>query len=149
MNIRKLIKEQIEKVFNEQDSSESMFGDAVTNIETQLQKDLDNVGNIIKTQQVDIKNKDNEIKTDLQLKSKLDAQNPHKKGLEREIPEKQKDFEVRKKQLQNLEDAQKGLMSAQKEIGKQKIEMEKQAKLSATGGKQTPSSILPSLESPI
>lgn len=151
MDIRKIIKETIERVFKEQEDGgmDSMLGDTITNIETQLQGDLDNIGNIIKTQQVDIKNKDNEIKSDLQLKSNLDAQNPHKKGLEREVPEKQKDFVIRKKQLKDLEDAQKGLSAAQKEIEKQKIDMETKAKSSPKAGETKTSSTLPSLESPI
>lgn len=150
MDIRKIIRETVERVFQEQgEGGDSMFGDSLMNIDDQLAKDQENVALIIKTQQIDMKNKDNEIKSDLQLKSKLDAKNPHKKGLEREIPEKQKDYEDRKKQLKDLEDAQKGLEAARKEIQKQKLDMEKQSQTSKVGEKEAPASNLPSLESPI
>lgn len=146
MDIRKIIREQVERLINEADANGGgMFDGALGNIDDIITKDLENVETIIKTQQIDIKNKDNEIKTDMQLKSKLDATSPHKKGLEREIPEKQKDYEVRKKQLKDLEDAKKGLETAKKEIDKQKIDLAKQAAKN-NGGK---SSALPSLESPI
>lgn len=146
MDIRKIIREEIGKIFEQE---ESMFGNALTDIDAQLQGDLDNVGLIIKTQQQDIKNMDTQIKGDLNTKSKLDAKNPHKKGLEREIPERQKDMVDRKKQLKNLEDAKKGLEAARIEIQKQKLDMEKQAKQSKPGEQQKPESSLPSLESPI
>lgn len=149
MNIRKLIREEIRKVLNEEDGSESLFGGAIGNIEAQLQDDLENVTGIINTQQTDLKNKDNEIKADLQLKSKLDAKNPHKMGLEREVPEKQKDYEVRKKQLKNLEDAKKGLITAKAEIEKQKMDMEKSAKSAKPGAAEEIPSVLPTLQSPI
>lgn len=146
MNIRKIIREQIYKVL-EQDTND-IFGSTLQNIQTQLQGDLENVGSIIKTHTTDIKNLDNQIKSNLQLKSKLDAKNPHKKGLEREIPETQKDYENRKKQLKDLEDAKRGLEDAQKEIQKQKIELEKN-QATAKKGEEKPQSNLPSLESPI
>lgn len=153
MNLRKIIREQISQVFREDDATDgSLFGGALTDIGGQLQKDLDNVGAIITTHQTDMKNMDNQIKADLQLKSKLDAKNPHKKGLEREIPEEQKEYEQRKKQLKDLIDAQAGLSDAQKEIEKQKLDMEKQTKSagqSQSGADQSTPSVLPSLQSPI
>lgn len=149
MNVRKIIQETIARLFEEEGVADSMFGDTLTNIDGQLAKDQENVALIVKTQQTDLKNKDNEIKSNLQLKSKLDAKNPHKKGLERELPEMQKDYETRKKQLKDLEDAQKGLEDARKEIQKQQMDLEKQAKTSKVGEKEKPASNLPSLESPI
>lgn len=154
MDIRKLIREEVEKILKEQDATgDSLFGGAIGNIETELQKDLTNVGAIISTQQIDMKNRDNEIKANLQLKSKLDAKSPHRKGLERQLPEDQKDFEIRKKQLKDLQNAQVGLTTAQKEIQKQKLDMEKQtaqaASKSTATSKKTISSVLPTLQSPI
>lgn len=147
MNIRKIIREQVEKLF--EDDNQNVFGDTLANIQTQLTNDLENVDKIITTQNTDVKNLDNQIKSNLQLKGKLDAQNPHKKGLEREIPDTQKDFEKRKKQLKDLENAKKGLQNAQSEINKQKLELQKQTNQSNPGEKNNSSSILPSLESPI
>jgi len=147
MNVRKIVKEELRKLFEQND--ESMFGNALTDIDSQLQSDLSNVDVIIKTQQQDIKNMDTQIKGDLNTKSKLDAQNPHKKGLEREIPERQKDFVNRKKQLKDLEDAKKGLENARIEIQKQQTDIQKQLQQNKSGQPQKPESNLPSLESPI
>lgn len=154
MDIRKFIREEVERMLQEQDvADDSLFGGAIGNIEAELEKDLTNVSAIINTQQIDMKNRDNEIKANLQLKSKLDSKNPHRKGLESQLPEDQKDFELRKKQLKDLQNAQLGLTSAQKEIQKNKLEMEKQAKQStsqsASTGQKTIPSVLPSLQSPI
>lgn len=152
MNLRKIIREEISRVFQEDDTTGGLFGDTLNNIGDELQTDLDNVGTIIKTQQLDIQNMDNQIKSDSQLKSKLDANNAHRKGLEREIPERQKDYEVRKKQLKDLKDAQKGLQDAQQDIANQQNDLEKQSQQtgqsSSTNGTQT-ISVLPSLQSPI
>jgi hypothetical protein len=149
MNIRKIIREELSRLFEDDAADGSLFGGALTDISSELEKDLANVGIIIKTHQTDMKNMDNQIKSDLQLKSKLNAQDPHKKGLEREIPEKQKDYEVRKKQLKDLEDAQKGMSAAQKEIEKQKLDLEKQSSQSQSGQADSTPSVLPSLNSPI
>jgi len=149
MNIRKIIREAIYNMFEQEDDMNALFGNTLQGIQTQLQNDLENVDKIITTQQTDVKNLDNQIKANLQLKSKLDAQNPHKKGLEREIPENQKDYEKRKKQVKDLEAAKKGLQDAQKEIEKQKAELAKKTAETKKGAKERPESNLPSLESPI
>lgn len=149
MNIRKIIREAIYNMFEQEDDMNALFGNTLQGIQTQLQNDLENVDKIITTQQTDVKNLDNQIKANLQLKSKLDAQNPHKKGLEREIPETQKDYEKRKKQVKDLENAKKGLQDAQKEIERQKAELAKKTAETKKGAKEGPESSLPSLESPI
>lgn len=147
MNLRKIIREELNRMLEANEANP--IDNIVQNIQTQLTTDLKNIDAIISTQQLDVKNKDNQIKANLQLKSKLDATNPQKKGLEREIPEDQKDYEKRKKQLKDLEDAKKGMEAAKKEIEKQKMDMEAQAELDAKSGKKAPESNLPSLESPI
>lgn len=150
MNIRKLIREEIKKVIFEDETGMSpILGSTLDDITGQLTGDLTNVGTIISTQKIDLQNKDNEIKTDLQLKSKLDANNPHKKGLDREIPEKQKDYEARKKQLKDLETAQKGMEAAKEKIAKQSLDLEKQSAQSntSTTSNNTTPSVLPSLGS--
>jgi hypothetical protein len=146
MNIRKIIREQVNKVFED----DSLFGDTLDSIQTQLQGDLKNVDNIIQTQNVDMKNMDNQIKANLLLKGKLDAQSPHKKGLEREIPETQKDYIKRQKQLKDLEVAKKGMEDAQTQINKQKIDLQNQTtQQNKPGAEKETSSVLPSLKSPI
>jgi len=150
MNLRKIIKEQISRVFQEEDMGfDSAIGGAIGSIEGELANNMIGINDIIKTQTTDIKNQDNEIKANMQLKSKLDASSPEKKGLEREIPEAQKDYEKRKKQLKDLEDTKKGLEKAQSEIEKQKLELQKQTSNSTKSTEQGPISNLPSLESPI
>jgi chromosome segregation ATPase len=152
MNLRKIIREQISRILEEADVTgiNSVVDDTLGNIGTQLTNDLQNVDSIIKTHQIDLKNKDSQIKTNLQLKSKLDAANPEKKGLERQIPEDQKDLERRRKQLKDLEMAQKGIVDAQSEIEKQRLELQKQtATQSNNPGEAQSDSVLPSLESPI
>lgn len=153
MNLKKIIREQISLVLNENDitGTNSVVDDTINNIGIQLTSDLQNVDTIIKTQQIDLKNKDNQIKANLQLKSKLDAAAPEKKGLERQIPEDQKDLEKRKQQMKDLEDAKKGMQTAQSEIEKQKIELARQAKMQVKTTQNTSKtpSVLPSLQSPI
>ncbi len=151
MDLRKIIKEEIERILREDDmnADSSVIDGVLVNIEDQLAQDLENINKIYQTQNLDLKNKDNEIKANLQLKSKLDATSPQKKGLEREIPEDQKDYEKRKKQLKDLELAKKGMESAKSEIEKQKIELEKQNNQTKSGQKQSPITVLPSLQSPI
>lgn len=151
MNLRKIIREQISRILEDDVTGiNSVVDDTLGNIGTQLTNDLQNVDTIIKTHQTDLKNKDNQIKTNLQLKSKLDATNPEKKGLERQIPEDQKDFERRKKQLTDLENAKKGIISAQSEIEKQRIELQKQSAAKKNKPGEAPlDSVLPSLQSPI
>ena len=146
MDIRKIIREEIQRLFNEVDNTGGMFSGALKNIGTELGTDLKNVKAIIATHQTDIHNMDNQIKSDSQLKSKLDQNNPHRKGLEREIPEKQKDFQNRKKQLKDLQNAEKGLGDAQSKIEKQQISMKIQ---DANGGKKAVQSVLPTLPSAI
>jgi septal ring factor EnvC (AmiA/AmiB activator) len=150
MNLRKIIREQISRVFQEEDMGiNSAIGGTIGNIEDELANNLLGVNDVIGTQTIDLKNKDNEIKSNMQLKSKLDATSPHKKGLEREIPDAQKDYEKRKKQLKDLEDTKKGLEKAQGEIQKQRLELQKQTSKSSKGTKEAPASVLPSLGSPI
>ena len=148
MNIRKIIQEEISKLFAEQE--DSMFGGVLKNIGDELDTDLSNVDNIVKTNTTDLNNKDNEIKANLLLKSKLDSTSPQKKGLEIEIPASQKDYDQRKKQLQDLENAKKGMEVAKGEITKQKAEIDKQkTQQQLKTGKSQISSVLPSLPSPI
>ena len=150
MDIRKIIREQMQIVFEDDAIVNSgLFGGALNNINSQLDADLDNVGKIINTQQIDIKNKDNEIKSNSQLQSKLDQTSPKKIGLTRELPEDKKQLDIKKKQLKDLQDAKKGITDAQKEIEKQQSDMQKKAKSNPNPNGSQTSSVLPSLQSPI
>lgn len=149
MSIRKIIREIISRVMDE--AEQDVVGGALDDIGAQLDADLQNVNDIVKTQQTDIKDFDNRLKAKLQLKGKLSPTTPERKGLEREIPVAQQDYEKRKLQLKDLENARTGIQAAHAEIEKQKQELQKQATItSQVSGKQNGSgSVLPSLESPI
>lgn len=149
MKIRKLINEIIEKLLEETD----VLNGALNNIGTQLDSDLQYVDDIVKTQQIDISDTDNRLKAKLQLKSKLNPSSAERKGLEREIPEAQKDYEKRKIQLKNLEATKQGMMNAQAELEKQRERIKKQnsinSKITNKQQNQSTGSVLPSLKSPI
>jgi hypothetical protein len=155
MNIRKIIREQISRVFKEADASDSILGGAVSDIGTMLQKDIDNINNIIDTQRTSLRNDKVVYKQDNQKKNAIspkigDIDNPEKKGLEREMPLRNQLNHSKEKQVKDLEDAQKGLVAAQSDLEKKRLEIEKQAaQQEKTSGKSTTPSILPSLESPI
>lgn len=146
MKIRNLIREVISRVIHEEDILGGDISGTIKDIGSQLDLDLKNMDNIVKTQKADLNNTDNQIKSKLQLRSKLTATSPERKGLEREVPEAQKGLKIKQQQLKDLENAQKGMSQAKIEIEKQRQEMQKQA---ISGGKTTTSNILPSLQSPI
>ena len=110
---------------------------------------LDNVDSIIQTQTTDLKNTDSEIKSKLQLRSKLNQNSPERKGLEREVPEAQKGLKVKEKQLKDLETTKTNIAQAKSELEKKQQELEKQAMTSKMSKKSSTSSVLPSLQSPI
>jgi len=149
MNIRSLIKEVITRVIHEEDVLGGDISGTIKNIGDQLSQDLDNVDSIIKTQSIDLKNTDSEIKSKLQLRSKLNQNSPERKGLEREVPEAQKVLKIKEKQLKDLETTKNNILQAKSEIEKQNQELEKQTIKSKMGKKTSTTSVLPTLNSPI
>ena len=157
MKIRNLIREIISRVIHEEDALDGGITGTIDNIGSQLDIDMQNVDKIINAQKGDLNNTDNQIKSKLQLKTKLTPTSPERKGLEREVPEAQKALRIKQQQLKDLEDAQKGMTQAKTELEKQRQEMEKQSQINATlAAKQgvkpsgsSSSSVLPSLSSPI
>lgn len=145
MKLRKIIREQISTILNEAEHSSTE--DIFAGIGQQIANDIENINKIITTQNQDMKNADNEYKANYQLKSKLNADNPQKAGLERELPVKQKDIVKRKQQLKDLQDAQKGLQQAQDELDKKQKELDQMK--AQKNGEEAPESSLPSHESPI
>lgn len=155
MNIRKIIREQISRVFQEEDASNDILGGAVADIGTMLQRDIENINGIINTQSTSLKNDKITYKQDNQKKGAISAKigdidNPEKKGLEREMPLRNQLNQSKEKQIKDLEVAQKGLNTAKTDLEKKQLEIEKQAQQQAknTGKTSTPS-VLPSLQSPI
>jgi septal ring factor EnvC (AmiA/AmiB activator) len=149
MNIRSLIKEVITRVIHEEDVLGGDISGTIQNISTQLSNDLKNVESIIDTQKIDFTNDTNKVKSKLQLKSRLNQNTPERKGLEREVPESQKELKVKEKQLKDLETTKNNIVQAKSEIEKQSQELEKQSMVSKMGKKASTPSVLPSLNSPI
>lgn len=159
MDIRKIIREEISRMFQEEDATlntgNDVLGGAMNDIGAMLQKDIDNIAGIVNTQTTSLKNDQAVYKQDNQKKNTIsnkigDIDNPEKKGLEREMPLRNQLNIAKDKQLKDLVAAQKGLVAAQSDLQKKQAEIEKQAQqqAKATGKTSTPS-ILPSLQSPI
>ena len=154
MNIRKIIREEISRVFRE-DASDDILGGAVNDIGTMLQGDIENINGIIDTQKTNLTNDKLVYKQDNQKKGALSPKigsidNPEKKGLEREMPLRNQLNMEKERQIKDLENAQKGLATAKVDLDKKQAEIEKQSKIQAQkSGKQQTTSVLPSLQSPI
>lgn len=154
MNIRKIIREEISRIFRE-DAADDILGGAVNDIGTMLQADIENINGIIDTQKTNLKNDKLVYKQDNQKKGAISPKignidNPEKKGLERELPLVNQLNMEKEKQIKDLEDAQKGLATAKVDLDKKQAEIEKQSKMQAQkSGKQQTTSVLPSLQSPI
>jgi DNA repair exonuclease SbcCD ATPase subunit len=149
VKIRRIIKEIVAKTIFEQDVLGQDITNTINDISTQLSSDLENIDAIVKNQKIDLTNSNSEIKSKNQLKNKLSANSPEKKGLEREVPEAEKNLKNKEKQLKDLEKAKQGIIKAKSEIEKQRQEIEKQAKLSKNVDTKNISSVLPPLQSPI
>ena len=67
MNIRKIIREEISRVFRE-DASDDILGGAVNDIGTMLQGDIENINGIIDTQKTNLTNDKLVYKQDNQKK---------------------------------------------------------------------------------
>lgn len=154
MNIRKIIREEISRVFRE-DATDDILGGAVNDIGTMLQGDIENINGIIDTQKTSLKNDKLVYKQDNQKKGAIspkigNVDNPEKKGLERELPLRNQLNTEKEKQIKDLEDAQKGLVTAKVDLDKKQSEIENQSKIQTqNSGKQQTASVLPSLQSPI
>lgn len=141
-SLRKIIRGHIQGLFEAIDGG--ILDDAMANLQKQISSNIENLDAIKKTMDQDIKNKENELKGNKQLKSQLPAQNADRQGLEREIPAKQKEIDKQKKQIKDIDKAKKDFEKAQAELEKQQIQIAQKAK--EEGGTQE---ILPSLQSPI
>ena len=71
MDIRKIIRETIEKAINEEGTENPILGSAVEDIGAMLQADMDNINNIIDTQKTDLKNAKVVFKQDSQKKNAI------------------------------------------------------------------------------
>jgi len=157
MNLRKIIREQINRVFQEEDASQDAIGGTIQDIGAMMQQDIEKMSNIIKTQQTGLKNDEAAYKQDLQKKNALsprigDIDNAEKKGLERALPLKDQLNKSKEQQIKDLEDTQKAMQIAKADLDKKSAELEQQSKeseLSSKSTKTTSQSSLPSLESPI
>ena len=157
MNLRKLIREEIGRIFKEIDTSNDAIGNTIQNIGDMMQQDIEKMADIIKTQQTSLKNDQAEYKQDTQKKNALssrigDIDNAEKKGLERSLPLKDQLNKEKEKQIKDLENTQKAMQTAKKDLDKKNAELAQQAKEAEKTGKTektTTSSVLPSLPNPI
>lgn len=141
--IRHIIRKELASLFEAVDGG--VLDDAMGDIQAQIVANIENLENIKKTNDQDIKNKENELKGQKQLKGQLPAQNPDRQGLEREIPAKQKEIDKQKKQVKDIEKAQTDFEKAQEELQKQQLKLAQADKGEEKGSEST----LKSLESPI
>lgn len=132
MNIRNIIKKSVIAYLLEQEQpGEEPEQDFIVKLDD-IKKRLD----------LDLKDSESEYKAKEQMKGKLTANNPDRKGLERELPELKKQIEKKKTDVQDLENS-KG------ELEKLNIEKDKlKASQSISAVEKTPS-VLPSLNSGI
>lgn len=157
MNLRKLIREEIGRVFKEIDTPNDAIGGTIQNIGDMMQQDIEKMADIIKTQQTSLKNDQAAYKQDMQKKNALssrigDVDNAEKKGLERSLPLKDQLNKEKEKQIKDLENTQKAMQTAKNDLDKKNAELAQQSKEVEKSGKTektTTSSALPSLPSAI
>lgn len=133
MNIRNIIKKSILTYLLEQE--EVPGGETEQNFILKLD-------DIKKRLDTDVKDSESEYKAKEQMKGKLTANNPDRKGLERELPELKKQLEKKKSDVQDLE-------NSKSELEKLNIEKEKLQATQSVSAAEKNSSILPSLNSGI
>lgn len=157
MNLRRLIREEISRVFKEVDTPNDAIGGTIQNVGDMMQQDIEKMADVIKTQQTSLKNDQAEYKQDMQKKNALsprigDVDNAEKKGLERSLPLKAQLNKEKEKQIKDLENTQKAMQTAKNDLDKKNAELVQQAKEAEKTGKSdknTVSSVLPSLPNPI
>lgn len=142
-NLRHIIREQLEIVF-EASMDGGILDDAMSNIQDQINANIENLEDLEKSTEQDIKNAEHELKGQKQLKGQLPTQNSERQGLEREIPAREKELENKKKGVEDIKKAQQDFKNAQKELEKQQLQIKSTEK---EGGEE--SNVLPSLQSPI
>lgn len=146
--LRKIIREQLEKLFEAIDGG--VLDDAMADLQGQITANIKNLEDIKTTTDQDIENKENDIKAKKQLKGQLPTQNADRQGLEREIPAKQKEVDKQKKDAEKILKAKTDFEKAQSELEKQKMQIAKADKeKEIKGGEKTSAPVLGSLESPI
>ena len=142
-NLRLIIREQLSVLFENAPIDGGVLDDAMTDIQTQITNNIENLDGIEKATDQDIKNKEFTLKANKQLKGQLPATNADKQGLERSIPTKQKEIDLQKKQALDIVKAKQAFAKTQDELKKQEL-LAKQ-----TTGEKTTQPVLKSLESPI
>lgn len=140
--IRNIIREQLENLFEQMDGG--ILDGAMADLQDQITSNIENLESLEKSTDQDIKNSENELKGQKQLKGQLPTQNPERQGLERQIPATEKELEKKRKGVDSIKKAQEDFKKAQQELQKQQAQI-KQSSSKEDGN----SEILPSLESPI
>ncbi len=142
-DLRLIIREQLSQLFEAMDGG--VLDDAMGELQTQISSNIENLENIKKSTDQDIKNKENEVKGQKQLKGQLPSQNPDRQGLEREIPAKEKEIDKQKKDAEKILKAKTDFEKAKQELQKQQLKLAQTDK----GEEKSAESTLKPLSSPI
>ena len=118
----------------------SLLTEEESAVAADINADIDKIGNIKKRLTSKLKADEEEWKSKNTLKGKLPNNNPEKKGLNLELPEKKKEIEGSKKDLKAIGDLEKKIKT---DMEKKKVEDEKEAEVAQKTGK--PTSNLPGL----
>jgi len=150
-SLRQIIREQVEKLFEVDITNPA--GDAINDIQAQVadtQKYLDNLEKETKEQ---IKTDEKLLNIDKQTKSNSPSTinisgksipNPKRKGLDQELPAKEKVIQAREEGLKQIEKAKANYEKMAANLEKKEIEIAKSQKAG-----ESKSSVLPSMGSPI
>lgn len=150
-NLRYIIREQLEKLFEAE--AQNPAGEAIDGLQKQVADTQEYLDNLEKETRSSIQTDEKLLNVDRQRRSsspttlKIDGEsvaNPTRKGLDQELPAKQKVIDVRKKALKNIEKAQKNYQKMADDLEKKELEIMSSQK---EGGSKP--SVLPSLSSAI
>ena len=150
-SLRYIIREQIERLL-EADAA-NPAGDALNDIQAQVADTQKYLDNLEKETTVQIKTDQKLLNIDKQTKSNSPTTitisgktipNPKRKGLDQELPAKDKVIQAREEGLKQIEKAKANYQKMADDLAKKEIEIAKSQK---EGGSK--SSVLPSTDSPI
>lgn len=118
----------------------SLLTEEESTVTADINAGVEKIGDIKKRLTSKLKADEEEWKSKNQLKGKLPNNNPEKKGLNLELPEKKKEIESSKKDLKAIGDLEKKIKT---DMEKKAVEDEKEAEVAQKTGK--PTSNLPGL----
>jgi hypothetical protein len=150
-SLRYIIREQIERLFEADVLNPA--GEAINDIQTQVASTQEYLDNLEKETKTQIKTDQKLLNLDKQTKSSSpttlnvngkSVPNPKRKGLDQEVPAREKVIQAKEEGLKQIEKAKSNYEKMAKELEKKELEMMKTQK-----GGESKSSVLPSLGSAI